>query len=170
VHNVRDVRQIVAHTAEPLVHGPSCLEVVIAIAKLKKYKFSGSDNFPAELIQVGGKMPAIHKLFNSIWNKEELPDQWKESIIVPVHKKGDKLTNNYPGISLLSTSYKMLSNNLLLRLSPYTDEFICDHQCGFRHDRSTTDQIFCNHWILEKKWEYNETVHQLFIDFKKAYD
>jgi hypothetical protein len=23
---------------------------------------------------------------------------------------------------------------------------------------------------LEKKWEYNETVHQLFIDFKKAYD
>src|SRR5215475_1726679 len=23
---------------------------------------------------------------------------------------------------------------------------------------------------LEKKWEYNESVHQLFIDFKKAYD
>jgi hypothetical protein len=36
--------------------------------------------------------------------------------------------------------------------------------------RSTTDQIFCIHQILEKKWEYNETVHQLFIDPKKAYD
>jgi hypothetical protein len=24
--------------------------------------------------------------------------------------------------------------------------------------------------ILEKKWEYNEAVHQLFVDFKKAYD
>jgi hypothetical protein len=24
--------------------------------------------------------------------------------------------------------------------------------------------------ILEKAWEYNETVHQLFMDFKKAYD
>jgi len=23
---------------------------------------------------------------------------------------------------------------------------------------------------LEKKWEYNEALHQLFIDFKKAYD
>ena len=23
---------------------------------------------------------------------------------------------------------------------------------------------------LRKKWEYNEAVHQLFIDFKKAYD
>jgi hypothetical protein len=31
-------------------------------------------------------LSAIHKLINSVWNKEELPDQWKESIIVPVHK------------------------------------------------------------------------------------
>jgi hypothetical protein len=30
-------------------------------------------------------------------------------------------------------------------------------------------QIFCICQILEEKWEYNETVHQLFIDFKKAY-
>jgi hypothetical protein len=43
-------------------------------------------------------------------------------------------------------------------------------QCGFRRNRSTTDQIFCIRQILEKKWEYNETVHRLFIDFKKAYD
>jgi hypothetical protein len=33
-----------------------------------------------------------------------------------------------------------------------------------------TDQIFYVHQILEKMWEYNSTVHQLFIDFKKAYD
>jgi hypothetical protein len=38
VHNVRDVRQIEEHTAEPLVSGPSSLKVEIAIAKLKKYK------------------------------------------------------------------------------------------------------------------------------------
>jgi hypothetical protein len=49
------------------------------------------------------------------------------------------------------------------------DEIIGDHQCGFQRNRSTTDQIFCIQ-ILEKKWEYNETVHQLFINFKKAYD
>jgi hypothetical protein len=55
-------------------------------------------------------------------------------------------------------------------LTPYVDEIIGDHQCGFRRNRSTTDQIFCIRQILEKKWEYNGTVHQLFIDFKKAYD
>jgi hypothetical protein len=32
------------------------------------------------------------------------------------------------------------------------------------------DQILFIWQILEKKWEYNGTVHQLFIDFKKAYD
>jgi hypothetical protein len=35
---------------------------------------------------------------------------------------------------------------------------------------STADHIFCIRQILEKKWEYNEAMRQLFIDFKKAYD
>ena len=30
--------------------------------------------------------------------------------------------------------------------------------------------MFCIRQILEKRWEYNEAVHQLFIDVKKAYD
>jgi hypothetical protein len=71
---------------------------------------------------------------------------------------------------LLSTSYKILSNNLLSRLIPYADEIIGDHQCGFRRNRSTTDKTFYICQILEKKWEYNGTVRQLFIHFKKAYD
>jgi hypothetical protein len=45
-----------------------------------------------------------------------------------------------------------------------------DHQCGFRCNRSTIDQIFCIQQILQKKWDYNGTVHLLFIDSKKAYN
>jgi hypothetical protein len=156
VHNISDVRQIEVHTAEPLVPGPSRLEAEIAIAKLKKYKSPGSDQIPAELIQAGGEilMSVFHKLINSCWSKKELPDQWKESIIVPIHIKGDKSDcHNYRGISLLSTSYKILSNILLSRFVPYIDEIIGEHQCGFRHNRSTTDEIFCIRQILEKKWE-----------------
>jgi hypothetical protein len=44
-----------------------------------------------------------------------------------------------------------------------------DYQCGFQRNTSTTDHIFCIRQILKKKWEHNEAVHQLFIDFKKAY-
>jgi hypothetical protein len=68
----------------------------------------------------------------------------------------------------MPTSHKIVSNILLFRLIPYADEIIGDHQCGFRHNRSTTDQIFYICQILEKKWENNGTVHHLFIDFKKV--
>jgi hypothetical protein len=61
----------------------------------------------------------IRKLIQLIWNKEELSHQWKESIVVPIRKKGDRTDcSNYGGISLLSTSYKILSTILLARLTP----------------------------------------------------
>ena len=96
-----------------------------------------------------------------------MPEEWKESIIVPIHKKGDKTDcNNYRGISLLPTTYKILSNILLSRLTPYAKEIIGDHQCGFRRNRSTIDHIFC----IRKKLRKNGSTMKLFIDFKKAYD
>jgi sorting nexin-29 len=161
------------HTAEPFVPEPNASEVEVAIGKLKRYKSPGVDQIPAEIIQAGGETlrSEIRKLIKLIRNKEELPHQWKESTVAPIHKKGDKIDcSNYRGISLLSTSYKILLNILLARLTPYADEIIGVHQCEFRRNRSTTDQSFYIRQILEKKWEYNGTVHQLFIDFKKAYD
>jgi len=87
----------------------------------------------------------------ALWNKKELPEEWKELIIVPIHKKEDKTDcNNYRGISLLPTTYKIFSNILFSRLIPYAEEVIGDHQCGFRCNRSTTDHIFCIRQILEK--------------------
>jgi len=173
VHGVDDVRKAEIHTAEPLVPEPNAFEVELAIEKLKSHKSPGVDQIAAELIKAGGRTirSAIHKLIISIWKKEELPEKWKESIIVPSYKKGDKRDcNNYRGISLLSTTYKIVSNILLLRLIPYAEDVTGDHQRGFRRHRSTTNHIFCIRQILEKKWEYNEAVHQLFIDFKKTYD
>jgi hypothetical protein len=70
----------------------------------------------------------VHSVINSICNKEELPDQWKESVIAQIHIKGDKTDcNDYRGISLLSTSYKIVSTVLLSTLIPHTDEIIEDH-------------------------------------------
>ncbi|PNF38760.1 hypothetical protein B7P43_G14059 [Cryptotermes secundus] len=85
VHRVNAVRQTEIHTAELLVPDPSPFEVESAIAKLKLYKSPGSDQIPAELVQAGGEIlrSKIHKLITSIWHKDKLPDQWKESIIVP---------------------------------------------------------------------------------------
>jgi hypothetical protein len=104
---------------------PSALEVELAIEKLKSHKSPGIDQIPVELIKAGRRTIrcAIHKLIIAISNKEKLPEEWKESIIVPIHKKRDKTDcNNYRGISLLPTTYKILSNILLSKLSPYAEE------------------------------------------------
>jgi len=92
VHGVKDVGQAEIHTAEPLVPEPSASEVELAIDKLKSHKSPGIDQIPAELIKAGGRTICleIRKLITSIWKKEKLPEEWKESIIVPIHKNGDK--------------------------------------------------------------------------------
>jgi hypothetical protein len=64
----------------------------MAIEKLKRHKSPGICQIPAELIKAGGRISCfgIHELINCIWNKKELPEHWKESIIVPIYKKGNE--------------------------------------------------------------------------------
>ena len=78
VHGAKDVRQAEIHTAEPLVPEPSAFEVELVIEKLKSHRSPGIDQIPAELIKAGGRTIrcAIHKLIISIWNKEELPEDF----------------------------------------------------------------------------------------------
>jgi len=92
VHGVKDVRQAEIHTAEPLVPEPSAAEFELAINKLKSHKSPGIDQIPAELIKAGGGTICmeIQKLITSIWKKEKLPEEWKESIIITIRKKGIK--------------------------------------------------------------------------------
>jgi hypothetical protein len=54
-------------------------------------------------------------------------------------------------------------------LTRHAKEILVDHQNGFRRSRLTTDHIFCIRQILKKKCKYNEALHKLFINFKKAY-
>jgi hypothetical protein len=88
--------------------------------KLKINKSTGIVKFQQNWLQ-----PEVEQLLlryltnNSIFYKNELPQYWKESIIAPVYKKDDKTNcNNYRGTSILSTTYKILSNTLLSSLNP----------------------------------------------------
>jgi hypothetical protein len=87
VHGVHSVRQTEVHRAEPLLPQPRAFEVQMAIGKLKRHKSPCIDQIPAELFKAGGRIirSEIYKLILSIWNKEELPEQWKESIVVPIY-------------------------------------------------------------------------------------
>jgi hypothetical protein len=66
------------------VPDPSPFEVEIAITKLKTFELPGIHQVSPDLIQAGGEMllSEIHKFTHSVWNKEKLPQQCKQSVIV----------------------------------------------------------------------------------------
>jgi hypothetical protein len=83
----------------------------------------------------------------------EVSEEWKESI-VPICKNGNKTdSRSYRAIFSLPPTFKILSDILLSRLTPYAEEIVEDHQCGLQLNRSTSDHIIYICQILEKKWE-----------------
>jgi hypothetical protein len=103
VHGVNGDREREIHAAEPFVPELRAFEFDMAIEKLERHKLV--NRIPVELIKSGSRTirSEIHKLITSSWNKEELPEEWKESIIVPIYeyKKGDKTNfSHYRGISI----------------------------------------------------------------------
>jgi len=61
-----------------------------------------------------------------------LPEEWKESIILPIYKGDKTYCSNYRGISLVSTTQKFYPPFCCQGyLTPYVEEIIGDRQCGF---------------------------------------
>jgi sorting nexin-29 len=155
------------------VEDPTLEEFRDSLKNLKNNKAPGTDNIPVELLKYGGNevMKSIYELIILVWVEEQISKEWCKSIIFPIHKKGDKLNcSNYRGLALLCAAYKVLINIIRHRLEPYVQNILGEYQGGFRAERSTTDQLFTVKQILEKCWEFNINVYQIYIDFKQAYD
>ena len=79
------------------------IEEVKGSKKLKNNKAAGADGIHPELIKYGGNelLNRMCELVRQIWEEERIPEEWKETIIVPIHKRGDKDgCENYRGIAL----------------------------------------------------------------------
>jgi hypothetical protein len=159
--------------AESMVSEVTQEEIYEAIKDLKNWKSPGSDEIPAEFIKYGGKkmQNLLFRICRKIWKDKNIPKSWNEAIVEPIYKKGDKsICENYRGISLLNSAYKVFAIILLKRLISYADENLGRYQCGFRKGKSTIEQLTIIGQIIEKKYEFLQNIWQLFVDFKKAYD
>jgi hypothetical protein len=171
IQRVSDIRQVEIHTAEPLVPDPIPFEVEIVIAKLEKQKLSGSDQILAKLIQAGGEtlQTVIYKLINLFVIWKNCLINGRSLLLYQFTRRAIKLAaviiKEYhcyqPNTRCSPISFSQV--HMLMKLLGITT-------VGFDITDQLLITIFCIHQILERKWEYNGTVQQLFVDFKKVYD
>ena len=108
---------------------------------------------------------------NVCWIYGDIPEEWSTAIVIPIHKKGDRNNlDNYRGISLLNTGYKIYSKIIAKGLTVIAEVLLLEQQNGFRKGRSCMDCIFSASQIIEKLIEFNIPIYIAFIDFKKAFD
>ena len=152
---------------------PDMDEILLAIKQQKSGKAAGPDSIPPEALKQAEDVnsEALHMLFNDIWEKEDIPNDWREGYIVKIPKKGDlSQCSNYRGISLLSVPGKIFNRVILNRLKNAVDPRLRDNQAGFRRNRSCTDQIATLRIILEQSLEWRTPLYVNFIDYEKAFD
>ena len=90
----------------------------------------------------------------------------EEGISRQASKKGDlSLCSNYRRITLLSIPSKGFNRVIMNKLKDAVDPHFCDHQVGFRKNRSCADQI-----ILEQSLQSNSSLHVNLTDYEKAFD
>jgi Reverse transcriptase (RNA-dependent DNA polymerase) len=150
-------------------------EVRAARVKMMKNKSPWIDNIMAEEVQATAERNSkltIAQLLRQVWRKEEIPGDWKKAVIIPIHKKKDRLNcGNYRGISLFCHCSKLFTSILLLqRLKSRPDEVLAEDQAGFRAGRSTVDQIFTLRQLAEMYVKYSKKLYVCYIDFRKAFN
>ena len=152
---------------------PTKEEILKSISSLKNGKAAGPDDIPAEAMKASQEVSAnaLEILLRKIWDKNELPQDWKDGHLTVLPKKGDlSICDNHRGIMLLSTPGKVLSKILLERLKSAIDQKLRKNQAGFRPGRSCSDQIITLRIIIEQCLEMRKPCIVNFVDYQKAFD
>ena len=151
-------------------------EILSSIKELKMGKSVFTDDIGNEALRHGYVYlkDCFHHLFNVVFQSGCFPSQWTNGLIIPLHKKGDKMdANNYRGIIISSCVSKLMLKILTKRIDGYmsrTGKWSI-HQCGFKKDHRTEDNLFILDTIHDKYVkEMKKDVYLAFIDFSKFFD
>ncbi|KAH0820296.1 hypothetical protein GEV33_002495 [Tenebrio molitor] len=153
------------------------------LRKLKRKKAPGRDGIQNESWIYGTEreVDRLLEIMNGVWKGEGFPQEWKEGIICPIYKKGEKDTaSNYRGITLLNTAYKVYAMIVEERLMKEMNErgALPDGQAGFRKDlKAAFDNVerdllweylrkkgINEHLVTKIEEIYEETISRVRVD------
>lgn len=134
------------------------------------------DGIPNEVWKYGreGIEEWIWKFCNRVWKRDGWPGKWKEGVIVPIVKRGErKGMENYKSVTLMLTLYKIYTIVLAKRLREEVEgrNMIPPNQTGFRKGLGTTNNIYVLNCLINRQLEKKERkLIALFVDLKAAFD
>nr|VZI46857.1 unnamed protein product [Spirometra erinaceieuropaei] len=154
---------------------PSLQKTIRAVQELSSEKAVGSDTTPADVYRHGGPqlMDNLTALFQEMWHKGEIPQDFKDATIVQLYKRkaNRPVCDNHRGISLLNIAGMIFARILLNCASNHLDQgLLPESHCGFRRHRGTTDMIFAARQLQEKCQEMRTHLYSIFVDPTKALD
>lgn len=147
-------------------------ELALVLKTAKPNKAPGQDRICYEFYKNAPScfLNEILSLFNSIFLREDIPDSFRRSIIIPLFKKGDvNCVSNYRGLSLLDTNYKIFTGLILNRINTWIDVhgILNEYQAGFRKNYSTVDNLFNITSIVNLNFKKKKkTCHFLLISLQ----
>ena len=113
----------------------------------------------------------LHSICQQIWKAQQLTQDWKRTVLIPITKKGNaKECSNDHTVALISHTSKAMLKILQARLQQYMNHELPDVQAGFRKGRGTRDQIANICWIMEKVKQYQKYIYFCFTDYAKSFD
>ncbi|KAK6750182.1 hypothetical protein RB195_002276 [Necator americanus] len=146
-------------------------EVRVAVKSMKPGTAPGPDFISTDFLRAGGHLHVILAAhMTSYLQKGRIPDQWKTSQTVFIHKEGDREDlRNYRPICLLSVLYKVFTKIILTRIAGTLDEAHPQEQAGFRQVFSCLDHIQTVSRVIEVCREYRLPL-VLTFDYEKVFD
>ena len=154
---------------------PDAVETARDVRRLKDGMVAGICNIPPEVITAAEPpiQSGLRDLFRLVWKSEEIPGDWRTSIILPQYKdKGSKMEcSNFREITLLSVPGKVFAHISLDLIKPliYTYER-CQEQSRFTPGRSTADLILTLGIMAQTRREYHQPLYAAYTDLKDAFD
>src|SRR6184192_4021210 len=102
-----------------------------------------------------------------------IPQDWRDAIIAPLHKKGSKnKSENYRPVSLTSIISKLLESIVKDNLVKHLDKYalIRSSQHGFTSGKSCLSNLLDFFEEVTRNLDEGEAVDLVYLDFAKAFD
>ena len=145
------------------------------LLNLNVNKATGPDMIPAFILKTAADeiTPLLTKMFQKSLDEGIVPQDWKDALVVPIFKKGDRhQPANYRPVSLTSITCKLLEHIVHSSVMNHLDRnnILSDVQHGFRKNRSCETQLIETVHDIAKSLARNDQVDAILLDFSKAFD